>query len=528
MIKKSPNLSKYAILDKATPDCRPRAFCFTLAHCDAFIAKNFKSGSSISFLSNNQNRVKKSVLDKFSILFLVVAFFGLANTLSAQVSTSTPRPPLLQTIQIPNAQEQQQEDKSLVQKTASADIVKPAPISYSPINTSIPLFENIPIPGYSGILVETLDGQIIIESGSNLAYNPASNVKIATAYAVLKAFRPDFRFKTDVWTDGSFEVETGTIHGNIFISGQDPVFNYDHALTLAEYLNRMGVRSVTGDLVVTPSFVLAYDNSASRSSARMLNALDASRRTAGIIRELENAQIRRGKSPQNNPLPAIAISGKSRVDSLPADAKLLITHESAKLIDILKATLSYSNNFVAEKLGAMVGGPSAIALAIQKDTGALPNEFYIQTASGLGVNRVTPQAMMKLLRLLRAELAKNRLTFADIMPVAGIDQGTLEGRFDTDFARGSVVGKTGTLGRTDGGVSSLAGEIYTKNGTLLFVIFNQRGSVSRFRKFQNEYVSTIQGQFGGAAPLDYRPPQLDTRLAETHVNIPRVTRSAGQ
>ena len=83
--------------------------------------------------------------------------------------------------------------------------------------------------------------------------------------------------------------------------------------------------------------------------------------------------------------------------------------------------------------------------------------------------------MMGLLRVLRSELAKSKMTFADIMPVAGIDKGTLENRFDTDFSRGSVVGKTGTLGNTDGGVSALAGEINTRSGRLLFVVFNQRG-----------------------------------------------------
>jgi D-alanyl-D-alanine carboxypeptidase len=49
---------------------------------------------------------------------------------------------------------------------------------------------------------------------------------------------------------------------------------------------------------------------------------------------------------------------------------------------------------------------------------------------------------MKLLRTFRNELAKNRMTFMDIMPVAGMDDGTLEGRFATDYSRGSVVGKT--------------------------------------------------------------------------------------
>jgi len=136
--------------------------------------------------------------------------------------------------------------------------------------------------------------------------------------------------------------------------------------------------------------------------------------------------------------------------------------------------------------------------------------------------------MMSLLRVLRKELARNKMTFADIMPVAGIDKGTLERRFDTDFSRGSVVGKTGTLPGTDGGVSSLAGEIQTRQGKLLFVIFNQRGNVSRFRSFQNSLVSLIQGQLGGAASLEYMPITLDARLAKTRITYPDSRTRIGQ
>src|SRR4029079_6917795 len=180
---------------------------------------------------------------------------------------------------------------------------------------------------------------------------------------------------------------------------------------------------------------------------------------------------------------------------------LLFTHESAPLREIIKATLCNSNNFMAERLGDMVGGPDAVARIVQLNAGVQPSEFSLQNSSGLGINRVTPSSMMKLLRSLRAELARNKMTFADIMPVAGIDKGTLESRFDSDFSKGSVVGKTGTLGQTDGGVSSLAGEISTRNGKLLFVVFNMHGSVSRFRAFQNNYISLIQGQFGGPAQM---------------------------
>ncbi|MDM7922581.1 MAG: D-alanyl-D-alanine carboxypeptidase, partial [Pyrinomonadaceae bacterium] len=101
-----------------------------------------------------------------------------------------------------------------------------------------------------------------------------------------------------------------------------------------------------------------------------------------------------------------------------------------------------------------------------------------------------------------------------------LDDGTLEGRFATDYSRGSVVGKTGTLGRTDSGVSTLSGEMTTRNGKFLFVIFNQRGNVSRFRSFQNNYIAIIQGQLGGPVPLAYTPMSLDARLAKTRISYP--------
>jgi D-alanyl-D-alanine carboxypeptidase/D-alanyl-D-alanine-endopeptidase (penicillin-binding protein 4) len=213
-------------------------------------------------------------------------------------------------------------------------------------------------------------------------------------------------------------------------------------------------------------------------------------------------------------------TGSVYVQPMPSNAKLLFTHESTPMRDIVKVMMCYSNNFVSERLGDMLGGPYAIARIVQQNTGVQPGEFSIATASGLGINRVTPNAMMKLLRVLRSDLARYRMNFADIMPVAGLDRGTLENRFDTDFSSGSVIGKTGTLGNTDGGVSALAGEISTRNGKLLFVIFNQRGSVSRFRSFQNNYVSLIQGQFGGPVPIAYTPTSLDSRMARTRFSYP--------
>jgi hypothetical protein len=102
------------------------------------------------------------------------------------------------------------------------------------------------------------------------------------------------------------------------------------------------------------------------------------------------------------------------------------------------------------------------------------------------------------------------------MPVAGIDPGTLEDRFTGPAWQGSVIAKTGTLVRTDGGASSLVGQMKTANGdVLLFVIMNQRGSVLRFRQNQDYLVMQVQNSRGGPRPFNYKPIALTMKLANT-------------
>jgi len=435
--------------------------------------------------------------------------FGQVYTRPTTTTSPTPKP-YLQDIPVPQTNTNPTNttsSTSLITKTAS-------------VSPSYPVINDTTIPGYSGILVETLDGKTIVDSASTYAFNPASNVKIATTYAVLKTFGPDFRFQTTVWTDGQIDQTTRTLTGNLYISGRDPMFNLEHSVNLAYELNRLGISSVSGDMIVTDNFALNYNMSPVASGNGLAAALDSAKRNSATVKAWQNYLVNSGKYGKITLIPSVSVSGSVYVQPMPGNLRQLFTHESAPLREIVKVTMCYSNNFLAERLGDMVGGPYRVAQLAQQGAGVSPQEFQLQTASGLGINRVTPKAMLKLLRALRADLAKYKMTFADIMPVAGIDKGTLEGRFDTDFARGSVVGKTGTLGNTDGGVSALAGEISTRNGPLLFVIFNQKGSVPRFRAFQNNYVSLIQGQFGGAAPMAYNPVSLDVRLANTRISYP--------
>lgn len=452
---------------------------------------------------------------KNKILWLSVALLALINSTAAVSGFAQTNPkPLLQPIAVQtNNGKPTPTATPLITKTGSS-------LPVSSINTSYPMLAEVEIPGYTGVLVETADGKSVMESYSNIAFNPASNVKLATAYAVLKTFGPNYRFPTSVWTDGQIDKTTGTLYGNLYVSGRDPSFNFEHGVAVANELNRLGIQTITGDLIVTDNFVMNYSSTARHSGTLLDASLNASKRTAAINKAWQNYLTNSNKSGQVSMIPNVSLSGGVYVQPLPTNAKLLFSHESAPMREIVKATLCFSNNFMSERLGDMLGGAYAVARVVQQNAGVQPAEFFLATSSGLGINRVTPRAMMRLLRTLQNELAKNKMTFADIMPVAGMDKGTLENRFDTDFSRGSVVGKTGTMNNTDDGVSSLAGEINTRGGKLLFVIFNNKGSVARFRNFQNSLVSLIQGQFGGATPVSYSAISLDVRMAGTRITYP--------
>lgn len=383
--------------------------------------------------------------------------------------------------------------------------------------------DSIDVPGYTGILIETLDGKVIKENYSNYAFNPASNVKVATAFAVLKTFGPDYRFPTNIWTDGTIDRFNGTLNGNLYISGRDPVFNYENGMTIADVLNSTGIKRVNGDLIVTENFTMNFSNSVVASANSLLTSMDSAKRNAAAIKAWQNYVLNSKKTGKVSMNPSVSFSGKAYVQPVPTTARLIFSHESPKIREIIKVTLCYSNNFLAERLGDMIGGSSEVARLVQMNARVSPEEFSIASSSGLGINRVTPRAQMKLLRVLRSDLEKYKMTFADIMPVAGVDDGTLENRFNTTFSAGSVVGKTGTLPHTDGGVSTLTGEINTRKGKLLFVIFNQRGNVSRFRSFQNNYVSIIQSYFGGGVPMKYDQIDLNARMAGTRISYPQKT-----
>src|SRR5207237_9050736 len=90
----------------------------------------------------------------------------------------------------------------------------------------------------------------------------------------------------------------------------------------------------------------------------------------------------------------------------------------------------------------------------------------------------------------------------DVLPVAGVDAGTLHRRFTGEEFRGAIVAKTGTLPATDGGVSTLAGIAYTRDhGPVLFAIFNTKGPVATYRRLQDDLMKGFIVESGGISDV---------------------------
>jgi D-alanyl-D-alanine carboxypeptidase/D-alanyl-D-alanine-endopeptidase (penicillin-binding protein 4) len=464
---------------------------------------------------NNQ-----SSRNRIAVIFSLLMLLTLAQTrVLAQSSTSTTAQPsapnytrptvLTRSPSQPPTAPSSRATTTLTTMPVAPDIAPPKPDIAPPK----------PVIITQGLLVETLDGKTVMSQDADQGYNPASAVKLGTTLTALKIIGVDYRFPTAVWTNGTFDQATGTITGDLIFSGRDPSFHFEHAVMIARELNKRGIHTVTGNLIVAPGFTMNFDGSAQRSGNQLYDTLDASRRPAAASRAWLEERSIVGDKESLQTTPSVAVRGAVYVDSVPAGARALLVHHSSKLVDVLKVLLCYSNNFMAERIGDALGGASAVQNYLTKELNLNPGDIKLSSTSGLGVNRVTPRAMMKIFRALRDELTKFNLSPSDIMPVAGVDPGTLEKRYTDMQERGSVIAKTGTLVRTDGGASALVGQMRTRNGeTLLFVIFNQRGNVWRFRESQDALVAQIQNLHGGPAPFNYRPLSFTLRLASTQLN----------
>lgn len=349
-----------------------------------------------------------------------------------------------------------------------------------------------------GLLVEKMNGEVVEGEHTNDLFHPASTIKLATALFALRKFGPKYSFTTSISSNGYVDSSTATLEGDLYIAGSDPSLRNEHAIEIARLLNAKGIRKVNGRLVISSQFTFESQYSPNKSGLMLRSALDAHRRSC-----LASEAYKQSSGLLSDSY-SVQVTGGVTVGESPNNALLLARHQSPPLTSILKAMLCFSDNFMAETLGAIMGGAGSLNDFLEREIEIPSAQVNVQSTSGLGTVAMTPRAAMLMLRALLTELEKHKLQLQDILPVAGVDEGTLEHRFTEPTRPGSVVAKTGTHIRTQGGISALVGQMNTVRGPLLFVIFNRRGNVPKFREKQNEIVEAIQDRFGGPEQLPYK------------------------
>jgi len=208
----------------------------------------------------------------------------------------------------------------------------------------------------------------------------------------------------------------------------------------------------------------------------------------------------------------IRIVGKTRLvaaDSAELAGKVrFLTHTSERLRSILWTQNAYSINEIADRLGDAMGGPAAIRQFLLESVRLEPEAVYVARPSGLEHNRMTARAAVKMMRSLYVWLARHEMQMQELMPVAGLDKGTLYRRLRGGECQGAIVGKTGTNPSKDGGVSALAGVAFTRNhGPVFYAIFNTHGNVAAYRRWQDHLLRNLIVESGGVG--QYLSPRLE-------------------
>jgi D-alanyl-D-alanine carboxypeptidase/D-alanyl-D-alanine-endopeptidase (penicillin-binding protein 4) len=360
-----------------------------------------------------------------------------------------------------------------------------------------------------GVYVHAEDGRVLASVAAARAVHPASVSKVATTLALLRDLGPAHRVTTRLAVTGT--VRDGRADGDLVVlAAGDAFLVTEHAYAMAAALREAGVRRVAGRLRTEGT--LLFDWGADLDGRRLAAAL------AGGAGPEAWARLRAARPELRAlTLPEIALAIGGAAESAAEAPRVLVEHRSPALRYVVKALNGYSNN-VFHLLADTIGGPRRVEAVAQS---VVPpeqrDEIRLDNGAGAGTtNRLSPRAAVAILDALATELTGHGLDLTDVLPVSGIDAGTLRDRLDDGGLRGALVGKTGTYGSL--GACALAGVVATQRwGRVTFAILNRDVAVPEARRRQDAFVRALVAE-AGVGTLGYVPdPTSPVLRAETNV-----------
>lgn len=341
----------------------------------------------------------------------------------------------------------------------------------------------------------------LLTANADNPQTPASTMKLVTTYAALGILGPDYRWPTEIYTNGN--VTGGTLYGDVIIRGYgNPQFAENDFRQMLQTLRARGIHNIRGNLVADTGFFNvpyqdpgAFDGNANAAYNAQPEAILYQER--GSCYEFKDLKGKIQKVCPVMPSSAQArqalnvnlfgsfwkmwvgemggqMQGSFVRGGTPQNAQLVYTHRSRPLREIIVEVNKDSNNVMARQILLSVGakqlgapgtpqkGAQAIGQWLESRGLAFP-ELRLENGSGLSrIEQITPRHMGEM--LVDAYNSPYRNDLMSSMAVLGVD-GTLKNRMKNSSLAGRGRFKTGTLRD----VRAIAGYLQAADGQMYVV-----------------------------------------------------------
>ncbi len=354
----------------------------------------------------------------------------------------------------------------------------------------------------------------------------ASVSKVITSFWAISSLGPHYQFETHL----SYSAKTRHLH----ISGSsDPFMGQQSLFFIASELDRLGIQDI--DLLTFDSKFLVYEFADVRSSyegtvgaqsnppaqdsqiavLKYLNTRNWSQNFSRLYAQLRSKSFAMGIRMVAAPKVSVRNAMLDETDDMKYESGALhLTYDSEELYKYLKHMNAYSINYAANIIFRNLGGTDAFEKFISRKLRMRTNAVTMYTGSGLEYytdgevtrrdrvdNESTCENVLKITAALDSDLKVYGLSLADVLLVAGVDQGTWSG---SSTVTGAIAAKTGTL--VDIPVSNLMGMASTQSGDFYFGMFFQmrdRQEMDRAHAIETSMADNIVAANGGrnAVPL---------------------------
>jgi serine-type D-Ala-D-Ala carboxypeptidase/endopeptidase (penicillin-binding protein 4) len=362
---------------------------------------------------------------------------------------------------------------------------------------------HVPASRSAAVAVDLTDDHTVFARHQALALVPASNQKLAVAFAALSVLGPEHRFDTMVYGEG--ELVGRTWRGDLVLKGfGDPTLSVGDLRALAYQVRAAGVRRITGGIEADESY---FDSRRTGPAWKPYFYLGESPALSALT--VDRAHFH-GWLTQEPALSAgkqfrlalrtvgVAVTRPARIGVADPLAEQLASTESAPLARIVRFMNHESDNFTAElllkQLGAVDEGAGTSAAGAKTVRHALHEAAIplagVRIVDGSGLsprNRLTAAALIGILVAAWHDPGI-RPAFVQSLAVAGVN-GTLEDRLRSPRTRGAVLAKTGTTSES----SALSGYV---RGRFAFAVLQNGRPVSHYwaRRAQDRFAAVLAAQ----------------------------------